>query len=198
MPIVTGYIVACEPHSHYEVSRGLLLAEKPVLIEKPMTVNIEQAEELAAMVGIGMVAHTHLYDENWRALKKKLNGETVTKFEWFGGGPCAIDPLWDWGPHGVSMAIDLLGAPRSSYWDGERLHLSWNGAQGTIWISGIKTFVTASINKGRHVYIPNGNHPTPMENMIAEFVRKIKLGKPDMSGIEFGYKVIKALHGAQR
>lgn len=193
-----AYIIATEPHSHYQIAYKLLSRGYPVLIEKPMTVNIEEADALAGLSGIGMTSHPHLYDENWKSLKKKMGDERITKFEWWGGGPCAIDPLWDWGPHGVSMAIDLLGAPRSSYWDGERLNLSWNGAQGVISITGIKTFVTASVNNGRFVYLPSSNHPTPLENMINEFVAKIQLGKPDMSGIEFGHKVIKVLHGAKR
>lgn len=198
MPIAQGYIVACEPHAHFEVAEKLLLAEKPVLIEKPMTVNIEEADTLAKMDGIGMVSHPHIYDENWLAIKRKLNGAILNSFEWWGGGPCAIDPLWDWGPHGLSMAIDLLGAPARTFWDGEHLHISWNGSYGVISITKVKTFVTASINKGKFVYIPSANHPTPLENILTQFVAKIKAGKPDMDSIKFGHKVIKALHGAQR
>lgn len=48
-PEVDAVIVATPPASHFELARQVLAAGKPLLLEKPMTGTLEQAERLAAL-----------------------------------------------------------------------------------------------------------------------------------------------------
>ena len=41
-----GYTVATPAHTHYEIAKKIICAEKHVLVEKPLTLNLTDAEEL--------------------------------------------------------------------------------------------------------------------------------------------------------
>ncbi len=45
-PEVQGVVIASSASSHYELTKEVLLADKDVLVEKPMALNREDAEEL--------------------------------------------------------------------------------------------------------------------------------------------------------
>ena len=41
-----GFIVATPAETHFQISKKIILSKKPVLIEKPMTLSIKDAEEI--------------------------------------------------------------------------------------------------------------------------------------------------------
>jgi predicted dehydrogenase len=92
----------------------------PVLIEKPMTLSAEEARILRDHARRGrslvMVGHTHLFSAAFRALKRRgaaLGPLQRTRSRGGNWGPVRADApvLWEWGPHAVSMCLELLGAP---------------------------------------------------------------------------------------
>lgn len=113
-----GVIVATPAESHFALVGAALAAGNPVLAEKPLTLEPDQARALVAAArdaGLPLlVDHIHLFNPAFRALKARL-GDTaaVTAISGRAGrrGPhrADADVLWDWGPHDVAMCLDLLG-----------------------------------------------------------------------------------------
>ena len=91
---------------------------KPVIIEKPLTLNLKDAKSFLELSkkhnGIVKVNHVYLYHPLYRLLKKQIHNKTNLKsIHSIGGnyGPFRKDvsSLWDWGPHDLSMCLDILG-----------------------------------------------------------------------------------------
>lgn len=117
-PGVAGIIVATPPATHAAIARAALAARKAVFIEKPLALAVADAEAILAAArkaGVAaMVDHVHLFHPAYAALKRQLTAEApVHMVRTRGGrwGPFRADVpvLWDWGPHDVAYALDLLG-----------------------------------------------------------------------------------------
>ena len=115
---VDGLIVATPPASHAEIARAALESGLPVLVEKPLTLDVEEARSLCDLAeridGLVMVDHIHLFSPAFRALKReaaKLGPVRRMESEAGNYGPFrkATPILWDWGAHDVSMCLDLMG-----------------------------------------------------------------------------------------
>lgn len=112
-----GVIIATPPALHAEMTRSAVRAGLPVLVEKPLTLDLDEAISLrdfvAAAGGLVMVGHTHLFHPAFRALKKLAGnyGEILEIHSVAGNcGPFRSDTpvLWDWGAHDVAMCLDLI------------------------------------------------------------------------------------------
>jgi predicted dehydrogenase len=113
-----GVIVATPPALHPKIVLYAIEAGLPVLVEKPLALSIKDAREVRTRVGsFGggvMVDHTYLYHPAWIELKRRLpNLGPIEAIRSSGGnrGPFRTETtvLWDWGPHDISMCIDLIG-----------------------------------------------------------------------------------------
>ncbi len=117
---IDGLIIATPPASHGEIALAAGSAGIPVLVEKPLATDPMAAHTLLKSAelngGFVLVDHIHLFHPAYRALKKKvaeLGGPSkITKIVGDAGnnGPVRDDVsvLWDWGPHDVSMMLDLM------------------------------------------------------------------------------------------
>jgi len=112
-----GLIIATPPSSHFDISMQAIKAKLPLLIEKPLTLHLGEAEEIKKFSTdqkvLAMVGHTHLYSEAFRALKatgKKLGRLLSVSSIGSAWGPFRIDTpmLWDWAPHDIAMCLDLF------------------------------------------------------------------------------------------
>ncbi len=117
---VAGVIVATPISSHFDVARQCLISGKDVLVEKPLTMNLDQAEALVEIAerrrAVLMVGHTFLYHP---AVEAVLNLITSGKL----GDIFHVDTarlnlglfqpdtnvLWDLAPHDLSILLYLLG-----------------------------------------------------------------------------------------
>ena len=115
---IDAVIIATPPALHAEMARSAVERGLPVLVEKPLTLELGQAEALrdfvAAHAGTVMVDHTHLFNPAYRALKRALprHGAIRAIASLAGNqGPFRRDVavLWDWGAHDVAFCLDLLG-----------------------------------------------------------------------------------------
>ena len=113
-----GVIIAAPPAIHAEMTCAAIAASKPVLVEKPLTLDIAEAEALLDYAeqqrAIVHVDHIHLYHPAFRILKnvgKDLGPVRAIHGLAGGWGPFRKDTsvLWDRGSHDVAMCIDLLG-----------------------------------------------------------------------------------------
>ena len=112
-----GVIIATPPGLHAEMALAAIDAGLPVLIEKPLTLDIAQARALSRKAlerrAIAMVNHTHLFHPAYRALKSLLPDYGLIReirAEAGSLGPFRLDTpvLWDWGAHDVAMCIDIM------------------------------------------------------------------------------------------
>ena len=112
-----GVIVATPPATHAEIAAAALDKGLAVLVEKPLTLDLAQAEALTAQASgaIAQVDHIDLHSPAWRALRRRLPGiGRIGDIEgaWANRGPWRPDTpgRWDYGPHPLAICIDLLGA----------------------------------------------------------------------------------------
>lgn len=111
-------IIATPPHTHAEILEACLEARKPCIVEKPLCLDVATAERLHERVqasGIPvLVDHTHLFSPAYEALTRDLeeHGDPIRLIlsEGMAFGPFRTHTpvLWDWGPHDVSLCLDLL------------------------------------------------------------------------------------------
>ena len=112
-------IIATPPQTHAKIVEACLDAGKPCLVEKPLCLDFTTAQRLQERIRVSttpvLVNHTHLFTPAYHALKEHLRRaeEPVRALlsEGMGFGPFRTDTsaLWDWGPHDLSLCLDLVG-----------------------------------------------------------------------------------------
>lgn len=117
---VDGVVIATPVRTHYQLAKEALLHGKHVLVEKPLTANIAEAEELVALAEqqqrILMVGHTFEYSPAVNELRKMIqNGDLGNIYcieserVNLGLFRSDIDVIWDLAPHDLSIMLYILG-----------------------------------------------------------------------------------------
>jgi predicted dehydrogenase len=117
---VDGVIIATPVKTHYQLAKKSLLHAKHVLVEKPLTANLAEAEELVALAEqqrrVLMVGHTFEYSPAVNELRKIIqNGDLgniyciETERVNLGLFRSDINVIWDLAPHDISILLYLLG-----------------------------------------------------------------------------------------
>ena len=113
-----GVIIATPPALHAEMTRTAVAAGRAVMVEKPLTLDLDEARALKRFVmersGFVMVDHIHLFHPAYLMLKETgLGLGPIREIAAVAGnwGPYRDDipVLWDWGSHDVAMCLDLVG-----------------------------------------------------------------------------------------
>ncbi len=136
--LVELVIVNTPNYTHYEYSKRSLEAGKHVIVEKPFTVNVEQADELIALAKkqnkILSVYQNRRYDSDYKTIKKVLSenllGELVEVEMHFDRFREELSPkehketpgpgagvLYDLGSHLIDQALQLFGKPEKIFAD---------------------------------------------------------------------------------
>ena len=172
-------IIATPAETHYSIAKEAILEGKDVLIEKPMTMDPDEAEDLLDLAytnGVtGFVDHTHLYSPAWREMKEKVG--KVRRIKSHSGGPCKTHPRWDWGAHDVAMRIDIAGSdcPHEMH-----IHEDRTPRRFTVYA-----------DNGEFTYDDPPTEPRPLEVLVGEFMAAI--GKGDSRGLQMGRDVERVL-----
>jgi len=117
---VDGVIIATPVRTHYQLAKKALLHDKHVLVEKPLTADVMEAEELVALAQeqrrVLMVGHTFEYNPAVNELRKLLQNGDLGKIYCIeaervnlGLFRNDINVIWDLAPHDVSILLYLLG-----------------------------------------------------------------------------------------
>ncbi len=117
---IDGVIIATPVHTHYRLAKEALLHGKHVLVEKPLTSNVEEAEELVALAKaqecVLMVGHTFEYNAAVNELRTLIRSGELGKIycietERLNLGLYRSDTnvIWDLAPHDISILLYLLG-----------------------------------------------------------------------------------------
>ena len=113
-------VVATPATTHFEVTKKCLEHGKHVLVEKPITTNSREAEELVALAQahnlVLMVGHTFVFNSGVQAIKRYLDSKALGQIYYMHAtrtnlGPIRTDvnAIWDLAPHDVSIFDYLLG-----------------------------------------------------------------------------------------
>jgi predicted dehydrogenase len=160
-------IIATPVHSHYPLAKDALQAGKHVLLEKPITSNSSQAQELidiAAQSGLTlMVGHTFEYNPAVEKIREIIqSGELGTIYYLnstrvnLGLLQPDINVMWDLAPHDLSIMRYILEA--------SPLKVSANGA----------VFVNTPRNLHEVVYMVMGLENGAMANLRLSWLDPVK------------------------
>jgi predicted dehydrogenase len=116
---VDAIVIATPVSTHYQLAREALLHGKHVLVEKPLTANVTEAEELIALARkqqrILMVGHTFEYNIAVNELRKLVQSGELGKIYCIeaervnlGLFRNDINVIWDLAPHDISILLYLL------------------------------------------------------------------------------------------
>jgi predicted dehydrogenase len=131
---IDGMIIATPVHTHFQLAKEALLHGKHVLVEKPLTSNVKEAEELVALAKaqgcVLMVGHTFEYNPAVNELRSLIRSGELGKIycietERLNLGLYRSDTnvIWDLAPHDISILLYLLGKKPAQVAVQARTHL---------------------------------------------------------------------------
>ena len=116
---IDAIVIATPVHTHFALAKRSLLQGKHVLIEKPMTSSVREADELielATKKGLTLMAdHTFLYTGAVQKMKEIIQTEVIGTPLYFDSSRINlglfqpdINVLWDLAPHDISILTYLI------------------------------------------------------------------------------------------
>jgi predicted dehydrogenase len=117
---VDAVIIATPVKTHYRLAKEALLHGKHVLVEKPLTANVAEAEELVKLAAshqlVLMAGHTFEYNPGVNELRKLVQSGDMGRIYCveaerlnLGLFRSDINVIWDLAPHDVSILLYVLG-----------------------------------------------------------------------------------------
>lgn len=117
---VDGVVISAPVRAHYQLAREALLHGKHVLVEKPLTASVAEAEDLVRLAREQgrtlMVGHTFEYSPAVNELKRLVESGDLGKIYCIeaervnlGLFRSDINVIWDLAPHDISILLYLLG-----------------------------------------------------------------------------------------
>jgi predicted dehydrogenase len=209
--LVDGVIIATPPQSHAEIGMAAMDRKLPVLIEKPLTMDVSEARALRGKAlekrVIAMVDHTQLFHPAYRKFKSLLpQFGPIQNLRSEAGRVGPFRPhtpvLWDWGPHDVAMCLDIMESrperasakimERRNHGAGRgetvQLELEFPGnTRARILVSNILTQRTrrfiAECALGTLVYDDNASHKLTVQEAGAERAIEFAAGEPPLTAL---------------
>lgn len=116
---IDAVVIATPVFTHFELAKKALHAGKNVLLEKPMTSTVKEAEELMNLAAqknlLLMVDHTFLYTGAVKKMKELIDGKILGDVHYFdstrinlGLFQPDVNVLWDLAPHDISILLHLV------------------------------------------------------------------------------------------
>ena len=112
-------VISTPPKTHYKVAKDCLLHDLNVLVEKPLTLNSHDGEELVQIADDRqltlMVGHTFEYNSAVAAMKKYIDSKELGDLYYIDTARLNLglfqrnsNVLWDLAPHDISILLYLL------------------------------------------------------------------------------------------
>jgi UDP-2-acetamido-3-amino-2,3-dideoxy-glucuronate N-acetyltransferase len=120
-PAIEAVMIATPAVTHGALVRAALAAGKHVFVEKPMCLDIAEAEELANLAvranRLLMVGHLLLYHPAFTSLQASIAAGQLGRLRYIYSNRASLgrirrdeNALWSFAPHDVSMILALAGA----------------------------------------------------------------------------------------
>lgn len=129
-------IITTPNKSHFEITKKSLLSNKNVIVEKPFTLTVDEANELIKLAHkknkMLTVYHNRRFDSDFLTIKKILNDKTLgvlksyeSHFDrfrpialtdrWRGKNELGAGTLYDLGSHLIDQSLNLFGMPHEIF-----------------------------------------------------------------------------------
>ena len=116
---VEAVVISTPASTHYELTKIALKAGKHVLVEKPLAMSTQEADDLIALATatgrILMVGHTFLYNSAVRYLKQLLERDELGQLYYIysqrlnlGQVRSDVNAWWNLAPHDISILLYLM------------------------------------------------------------------------------------------
>lgn len=122
---IDAVVIATPVFTHFPLAKKALENGKHVLLEKPMTSTVKEAEELMSLAKqkglLLMVDHTFLYTGAVKKMKTLIDDKAIGDIHYFDSSRINlglfqpdVNVLWDLAPHDISILLHLVkGKPYS-------------------------------------------------------------------------------------
>lgn len=193
---IAGIVVATPAELHYAMARDAILANKDVLVEKPLALRAREGRELVELAKdrgrILMVGHVLQYHPAVQKLKELVDGGELGKILYIYStrlnlGRFRIEEniLWSFAPHDISVILGLLHeAPQEVSAHGGS-YLSHGVADVTV------TTMSFASGVRSHIFV-SWLHPYKEQKLIVVGDRKMAVFddvSPDHKLLLYGHKV---------
>ncbi len=109
-----GYIVATPPNTHYEIAKRIINIKKPLLVEKPITLNLKDALELNKLAKDKKVnlyvGHLLLFHPAYLKIKQMIENNSIGEIEYIYSNRLNLGTIrkdenvfWSFAPHDISL-----------------------------------------------------------------------------------------------
>lgn len=112
---LTHIITAVPPQAHLDIISTAQWFHRPIWLEKPIALSLEDAKAIFSGVGSLFVDHIHLYSECWQYMlnevKPKIQSGSIIRSTGYGFGPNPshdFSVLYDYAVHDLSMLFTLF------------------------------------------------------------------------------------------
>ncbi len=116
---IDAVIIATPASTHYNLTKDSLLKDKHVLVEKPLAMKVDEAEELIELAKkkkrILMVGHTFIFNPAVNKIKTYIKKKELGRIYYLHSRRTNLGPLrqdvsamWDLAPHDISIFSYLL------------------------------------------------------------------------------------------
>jgi len=167
---INAVIIALPVEMHYEYSKKAILSGKNVFVEKPLSLNSKDAEELIKLAQenncILMVGHLLQYHPAFKKLKEIVKSGELGKIQYlysnrlnFGKIRKKENILWSFAPHDISMILSLLNREPESVSTYGGYFLNKNIADTTL------TFLNFSNGTRAHIFV-SWLHPYKSQELV--------------------------------
>ena len=120
-----GYIVATPPNTHYEIAKTIINLKKPLLVEKPITLNLKDALELNKLAKENKVnlyvGHLLLFHPAYLKIKKMIENNSIGEIEYIYSNRLNLGTIrkdenvfWSFAPHDIALIQFFLKSFPSS------------------------------------------------------------------------------------
>ncbi len=209
-----GFIVATPPSTHYELAKKILICKKPVLVEKPLSLDYKHSKELVDIAIKNrlnlMVGHVLLFHPAIIKIKELIQSGKIGTLQYIYSNRLNLGKIrqnenvfWSLAPHDISIFQYLVESFPSDVIVNGSIFLQRNihdltitqlkypnGVEGHIFLSWIHPF------KEHRIVIVGSDGMISFEDSeknkpLKFYSKKIKLDQNIANIIDEGYKLIK-------
>lgn len=199
-----GVIVCTPPQSHIEIASYSLARNIATLIEKPLSLSLQEAQQLQQYTVPILVNHIHLFSDRYQTIRNSVKNITHIHSIGSSNSPSRdYSRLWDYAPHEIAMILNI------SQQYPQTINCTQDNEQYTITMQ-FDNFKTSSIvgyseHRQRYFDVNNGEFiyngmikELPLNNAIQVFLNAIH-GQTDYRlGLSLSLDVIRVLEECQK
>lgn len=117
---IKAVIIATPASTHFELAKQAIFAQKDILVEKPLALNLKQGQEMVKLAGLNkkilMVGHILYYHPAISKIKELIDAGTLGRMQYLYSNRLNIGKLrmeenilWSFAPHDISAMLMFIG-----------------------------------------------------------------------------------------